>query len=102
MKFPHYSTLYRLTQREQEVAELVAEGLTNREIAQILVISPKTVENHVDRILSKFGVDNRRQVMLLVLRRKLLQEMKTIPHDCAGCSCLNGYTFLFERRKDHV
>lgn len=48
-----------LTQREQEVLDLLAAGLTNREIAQRLVISPKTTEHHVSQILSKLGLRSR-------------------------------------------
>ena len=44
-----------LTPRETDVAELVASGLTNREIADRLVLSVRTVETHVDRILGKLG-----------------------------------------------
>jgi predicted ATPase/DNA-binding CsgD family transcriptional regulator len=51
-----------LTRREQEVAELLAEGLSNREIAARLVISPRTVETHVDNILGKLGMTSRTQV----------------------------------------
>ncbi|MFC7014466.1 ATP-binding protein [Streptomyces viridiviolaceus] len=51
-----------LTRREREVSELVAEGLTNREIASRLVISVRTAEKHVDNIMSKLGVVNRTQI----------------------------------------
>lgn len=44
-----------LTAREAEIAALVARGLTNREIADRLVLSAKTVEHHVSRILDKLG-----------------------------------------------
>lgn len=50
-----------LTRRETEVAELLAEGLTNREIAGRLVISPRTAEVHVERILVKLGFHSRAQ-----------------------------------------
>jgi DNA-binding CsgD family transcriptional regulator len=48
-----------LTQREAEVLSLVAQGLSNREIADRLVISPKTAEHHVSQILSKIGARSR-------------------------------------------
>jgi non-specific serine/threonine protein kinase len=51
-----------LTSREQEVAGLVAEGLSNREIADRLVISQRTAETHVNRVLGKFGFTSRTQL----------------------------------------
>jgi predicted ATPase/DNA-binding NarL/FixJ family response regulator len=51
-----------LTKREGQVAVLIAEGLTNKEIAQLLVISQRTAEGHVDHILSKLGFSSRAQV----------------------------------------
>lgn len=51
-----------LTKREREVAELVAAGLTNRAIADKLVISPRTAEAHVEKILTKLGLTSRTQV----------------------------------------
>jgi DNA-binding NarL/FixJ family response regulator len=51
-----------LTHRELEVAALVAEGLTNREIAERLVLSVRTVETHVDRILGKLNLHTRTQL----------------------------------------
>ncbi|MEU2014165.1 helix-turn-helix transcriptional regulator, partial [Nocardia sp. NPDC019302] len=50
------------TKREREVAELVAEGLTNREIAARLVISPRTAQGHVEHVLTKLGFTSRTQV----------------------------------------
>jgi DNA-binding NarL/FixJ family response regulator len=50
--------LDELTEREREVLALIAEGRSNRGIAEILVVSPKTVEAHVSRILAKLGVDD--------------------------------------------
>jgi len=49
----------RLTPREVEVFHLVAQGMSNHEVAQQLVISPKTASVHVSRILSKLGVNSR-------------------------------------------
>ncbi|MGW3483368.1 protein kinase domain-containing protein [Rhodococcus indonesiensis] len=51
-----------LTKRERQVATLIAEGLTNREIADRLVISPRTAQGHVEHILSKLGFTSRTQV----------------------------------------
>lgn len=48
-----------LSPREREVLERLADGLTDREIADALVISPRTVETHVSNILHKLGVRNR-------------------------------------------
>jgi DNA-binding NarL/FixJ family response regulator len=56
------SVATNLTHREREVAELVAEGLTNREIADRLVLSVRTVETHVDRILGKLDLHTRTQL----------------------------------------
>jgi DNA-binding CsgD family transcriptional regulator len=52
-----------LTPREREIAELVAEGLTNRQIATRLTISPRTAEGHVERILTKLGFRSRTQIV---------------------------------------
>jgi len=51
-----------LSPREAEVAELVAEGLTNRQIAARLVISERTAQNHVQHILTKLGFTTRSQI----------------------------------------
>ena len=58
-----------LTPREDEVAELVAEGLTNPQIAARLVISPGTARTHVERIRTKLGVSTRVQVARWVMDR---------------------------------
>ncbi|MFC5731488.1 MULTISPECIES: ATP-binding protein [Nocardioides] len=56
----------RLTKREQQVAELVATGLTNEAIANKLVISRRTVESHVEHILTKLGFTSRTQLAVWV------------------------------------
>ncbi|MFE0312643.1 ATP-binding protein [Amycolatopsis sp. NPDC058986] len=59
-----------LTKREAQVAELVAEGMTNREIAEKLVIARRTAETHVDHILTKLGFSSRAQIAVWVVSRR--------------------------------
>jgi non-specific serine/threonine protein kinase len=51
-----------LSKRELEIAGLVADGLTSKEIAARLYLSERTVENHIDHVLSKLGLRNRTQI----------------------------------------
>jgi non-specific serine/threonine protein kinase len=51
-----------LTSREREVAALIAQGLTNREIAARLVVAERTAEGHVQSILNKLGVNSRARI----------------------------------------
>jgi NarL family two-component system response regulator LiaR len=60
-----------LTQREEEVLKLVAQGLTNQELAERLFISEWTVRTHVRNILSKLHLANRTQAALYALRSGL-------------------------------
>jgi predicted ATPase/DNA-binding CsgD family transcriptional regulator len=62
--------LASLTRREREVAELVAEGLGNQQIADRLVIARRTAEGHVERILGKLGFSNRSQIAAWVAARR--------------------------------
>src|SRR6266511_581854 len=59
-----------LTAREEEVAELVSRGLTNRAIAEALVVSERTAQNHVQHILTKLGFTARSQVAAWVVSRR--------------------------------
>jgi predicted ATPase/DNA-binding CsgD family transcriptional regulator len=59
-----------LSSRELEIAELVARGLTNREIAARLIISARTVESHVDHIKAKLGFERRARIVAWVLHRE--------------------------------
>jgi DNA-binding CsgD family transcriptional regulator len=57
-----------LTPREREVLALVAEGLTNAQVAERLYISPKTAEHHVGRVLTKLGVRSRAEAAAVAVR----------------------------------
>jgi DNA-binding NarL/FixJ family response regulator len=53
---------YPLSEREFEVAQLVAAGLTNRQIAERLVLAPKTISAHITHILTKLGAARRAEI----------------------------------------
>jgi DNA-binding NarL/FixJ family response regulator len=63
-----------LTPREQEVVKLVAEGYTNKQIAETLVISEKTVERHRANILEKLGMRDRVEVTRYAIRQGLIEQ----------------------------
>ena len=59
-----------LTRREREVADLVAQGMSNREIAGRLVISQRTAESHVANLMRKLGMTSRTQVVIWTLNER--------------------------------
>jgi DNA-binding NarL/FixJ family response regulator len=61
----------KLSTRELEILRLVAEGCDNDEIADRLVLSPRTVKNHVSSILAKLDMDNRVQAAVYAVRQGL-------------------------------
>jgi len=60
---PPAPALAELTAREQDVIQLLARGLTNAEIADRLVVSPRTAEHHVAAVLAKLGATTRREAV---------------------------------------
>lgn len=70
-----------LSTREAEVAPLVADGLTNRQIAARLVISERTAGNHVAHILTKLGFTSRSQIAAWMSRRVSDPTHATRPPD---------------------
>jgi DNA-binding NarL/FixJ family response regulator len=63
---------FNLTPRELEILGLLAEGLTQDQIADRLVIASKTVATHIERILGKLGVQSRAQAVALAFRKELV------------------------------
>jgi non-specific serine/threonine protein kinase len=64
----------RLTPRQREVADLVARGLTDREIAERLVISARTAESHVEQILARLGFRSRAEIAAWTAQRAALRR----------------------------
>jgi len=62
----------RLTDREREVLKLLAEGYTGREIAQMLAISPKTVEWHRASVMEKLDIHNRTDLIRFAIRKGII------------------------------
>jgi DNA-binding NarL/FixJ family response regulator len=62
-----------LTPREMEVVKLIAEAYNTKEIAELLVISPKTVERHRANILEKLGMRDRVELTRYAIRQKLIE-----------------------------
>src|SRR5690242_8874685 len=63
-----------LTEREREILKLVAEGYTNNQIAERLVISPKTVDTHRTHIMDKLNLHSRAELVKYAMRRGLLEN----------------------------
>ena len=68
-----------LTTREVEVLRLLARGLSNKQIAEQLVISPKTAGSHVEHIYRKIGASNRAQASVFALRHGLMRDAAAAP-----------------------
>jgi DNA-binding NarL/FixJ family response regulator len=69
---PPRTSASTLTPRELEVLKLLAEGLGQKKIAQALVITPKTVATHIQRILTKLGVHSRAEAVAYAHRNRLI------------------------------
>ncbi len=76
-----FQTSASLSERELEILELVANGLTNLEIAKVLEISKRTVDNHISNILTKTKTENRVELV-----RWALQWGKVCLNDVNCCT----------------
>jgi DNA-binding NarL/FixJ family response regulator len=72
-KEPQVDGLEELTDREREVLALVAEGLSNKEIAERLVVSPATAKTHVSRAMGKLRARDRAQLVVIAYESGLVQ-----------------------------
>ena len=70
----HPSPIQTLSEREREVMLLIAEGLSNLQIAQRLSIGEKTVKTHVSNVLSKLSLDDRTQVAVFAWRHGIVAK----------------------------
>jgi DNA-binding NarL/FixJ family response regulator len=66
-----------LTKREQEIVSKVAEGMKNREIAELLNVSEHTVKNHLFRIFERLGISSRAELILYLHGQRSAQESHT-------------------------
>ena len=67
-----------LTERELEVLRLAAKGMSNREIAQALTISVRTVQTHLTNVFNKMGVGSRTEAVVFALRKGLITLEDTL------------------------
>jgi two-component system nitrate/nitrite response regulator NarL len=96
----------RLTRRELEVLALLADGLTQREIARGLSISPSTVARHIEHVLSKLGVHSRAQAVAVAFRggvldagvRELAVALRRGPADPSGGRPVSGAPVPVDRK----
>lgn len=58
----HFKQKYDITEKQTEIIELIIRGLTYKEIAEKLFISPKTVDNHVQNIYKKLNINSKMQL----------------------------------------
>ncbi len=73
---PLIVSAYALTSREREIAELVLQGLSTKEIATTLFITPGTVQQHLKTIFDKIGVRTRRELVSQIFDRQYLPRIK--------------------------
>jgi DNA-binding NarL/FixJ family response regulator len=74
---PDATVLQALTEREREVLALVALGLSNHDIAGRLYLSPSTAETHVNRAMTKLGVRDRAQLVVIAYQTGLVRPTDT-------------------------
>jgi len=64
----------KLTARETEVLALMAEGLTNQQIAEVLSVAPSTIKSHVQNVILKLGASDRTQAAVLAVKSGIVKR----------------------------
>jgi DNA-binding NarL/FixJ family response regulator len=72
---PHVSSQKLLSDKEQQVLQLLTQGRTNKEIASALRLSPETVKVTLKSIFRKLGVENRTQAAVIAVKEKLTRNV---------------------------
>jgi len=70
--------LSRLTKQERRIVEYIADGLTNRQIAEEMFLAEKTVKNYVSTLLAKLGMSRRSEAAAYVARIEASKQEKTV------------------------
>lgn len=70
-----------ITNREKEILVHLAQGKTNKQISQVLVLSPSTVRNHISNIFNKLNISNRSQATAIAIYAGLLNSDSLIKKD---------------------
>ena len=71
---PLLAEVNALTEREREVLALVAEGLTNQQIAEVLYVAPSTIKSHVQNVMLKLGASDRTQAAVMAVKAKITRD----------------------------
>ena len=69
-----------LTARERDVARLVAQGLSNREVADALVVTERTTESHLSHVFGKLGLRSRTQLAVWAIEQRSPAGARCLPH----------------------
>jgi DNA-binding NarL/FixJ family response regulator len=69
-----------LTPQEQRILDLIAEGMTNRQIAEVMYLSEKTVKNYVSNLLAKLGMNRRTEVAVYAIKQRSRHDHGRPPH----------------------
>jgi DNA-binding NarL/FixJ family response regulator len=73
-KNPIVGDVNQLTAREREVLALVAEGLTNQQIADVLGVAPSTIKSHVQNVMLKLGASDRTQAAVMAVKARIVRD----------------------------